>query len=515
MSILVHTHDGAALTLEPNPGDTLAHTIFLSGIWHDVALCSGLGKCGLCKVRYISDAPAPNRDELKKLGQDALNTGWRLACLHSSETCEIEVPKPIRSQRMLRLRGTDVGDYTLAVDLGTTSIHSSILINGKQKAATQELNPQAGMGSEVMSRLAAASTVEGRATLKSLVKKQLVDLCKATAINVHGKCMGLAVSGNPAMIYLLLGMKPEDIATAPYELSYTGGTDEFIAPSLPPAYIPPLLAPFVGADISAGLTAIEYGGQSKYPFLLADLGTNGEFILALSPEKRLCASVPMGPALEGVGLSFGRTAGPGTITSFGLTPSGLVPHNFEGTTDEPTGMTGTGYLSLVSILRTHGVLDESGHFGQGNTPLAAKLAHNVTTITDEPAFRLNNGLYLPASDIEEIMKVKAAFNLAMSALLEEAGITPSQLTAIHIAGALGEHVSLNDLEVLGFLPPGTRTKAVKAGNTSLKGTELILTDPGARAFVETLPDTITALDLTEDETFGDRYLARMRFTYVD
>ncbi len=162
-------------------------------------------------------------------------------------------------------------------------------------------------------------------------------------------------------------------------------------------------------------------------------------------------------------------------------------------------MTGTGYLSLASILRTHGVLDESGHFGQGNTPLAAKLAQNVTTITDEPAFRLNNGLYLPASDVEEIMKVKAAFNLAMSALLEEAAITPSQLTAIHIAGALGEHVSLNDLEVLGFLPPGTRTKAVKAGNTSLKGTELILTDPGARTFVETLPDTITALDLTEDK----------------
>ncbi len=153
VSILVHTHDGAALTLEPNPGDTLAHTIFLSRIWRDVALCSGLGKCGLCKVRYISDAPEPTRDELKKLGQDALDIGWRLACLHPSETCEIEIPKPVRSQRMLRMRGTDVGDYALAVDLGTTSIHSSVLINGKQKAVTQELNPQAGMGSEVMSAL--------------------------------------------------------------------------------------------------------------------------------------------------------------------------------------------------------------------------------------------------------------------------------------------------------------------------------------------------------------------------
>ena len=515
MSIRIHTHDGDRFALEPRPGDTLARTIFLSRLWHGVPLCSGLAKCGLCRVRYLVDAPAPNRDELKKLGQDALDLGWRLSCLHPSEPCEIELPAPVRSQRAITSLTESSGDFALAVDLGTTSIHWTVLAGGERIATGQELNPQIGMGSEIMSRLAAAATAEGRFVLRALITDRLTELAAMAARNMHGTCTALAVSGNSAMTYILLGKKPDDLASAPYVLSYTGGDEKKLGPGLPPAYIAPLLAPFVGADISAGLTAIEYGHTPEYPFLLADLGTNGEFILALSPTRRICASVPMGPALEGVGLSFGRTAGPGAITGFQLTPKGLQPRHFEGQTNGPTGMTGTGYLALTAILLRHGVLDESGRFGQGSTPLAARLAADVTTIAGEPAFKLGHGLFLPASDVEEILKVKAAFNLAMSALLTEAGLGPSGLRAIYIAGALGEHVSQDDLETLGFLPPGTKGRTVKAGNTSLQGTEMLVTDTDARAFAGTLPDTITALDLAADQSFGDRFMKRMRFTYVD
>ncbi|MBI9078619.1 MAG: DUF4445 domain-containing protein [Pseudodesulfovibrio sp.] len=515
MSIVIHTHDNDRVVLEPRPDDTLAKAVFLSRLWHDVPLCSGLGKCGLCRVRYISEAPEANLDELKKLGKDSLADGWRLSCLHPADDCEIELPEPVRSQHAVHTLTEKTGNFRLAVDLGTTSIHWTALIDDTPVASGQELNPQMGMGSEVMTRLAATGTAEGRFVLRELITSRLAHLAAMTADRTGGQCTALAVSGNSAMIYILLGKKPDDLATAPYTLSYVGGDERELSPSLPPAYIPPLLAPFVGADLSAGLTAIEYDTNPMYPFLLADLGTNGEFILALSPTKRLCASVPMGPALEGVGLSFGRTAGPGAITGFTLTPKGLEFNYFDISQNGHPGISGTGYLSLTAILLRHGVLDETGHFGQGKTPLAAKLAAKLTTIADEPTLAIANGLHFPASDVEEILKVKAAFNLAMSALLDRAGFGPSGLNAIHIAGALGEHVSLDDLETLGFLPAGCKTKTTKAGNTSLKGTELILTKPGARAFAETLPDTITALDLAADTTFGTRYLERMRFTYVD
>jgi uncharacterized 2Fe-2S/4Fe-4S cluster protein (DUF4445 family) len=517
VSILIRTPDGGRLALEPRPGDTLARTIFLSRLWHGVPLCSGLGKCGLCRVRYVADPPTPSREELKKLGQADLDQGWRLSCLHPSEPCEVEIPAPVRSLRAVRTLAPASGDFALAVDLGTTSVHWTALSEGQPVATGQELNPQTGLGSEVMSRLAVAATAEGRFVLRGLITDRLAEIATMAARNMGGVCTALAVSGNPAMTYILLGMKPDGLASAPYALTYAGDDERKLGAGLPLAYIPPLLAPFVGADISAGLTAIEYGGAPEYPFLLADLGTNGEFVLALSPDKRLVASVPMGPALEGVGLSCGRTAGPGAITGFRLTPKGLAPVPFEGdaASGPATGMTGTGYLSLTALLLRHGVLDDTGHFAPGSTPLAARLAARLTTLAGEPALALDDGLLLPASDVEEILKVKAAFNLAMSALLAEAGLAPARLAVLHIAGALGEHVSLDDLETLGFLPPGLGARTIKAGNTSLKGTEMLATDPGARAFARTLPDTITALDLAADTTFGDRFMQRMRFTYVD
>ncbi|BCS90201.1 ASKHA domain-containing protein [Pseudodesulfovibrio sediminis] len=515
MSILIHTHDGGRFALETKSGDTLARTIFMSRLWHGVPLCSGLGKCGLCRVRFLSDAPEANADERKKLGQEKVDEGWRLACLHPSEPCEIELPEPMRSQRAIRTLAEKAGDFALAVDLGTTSIHWTALVDGTPVASGQELNPQTGLGSEIMSRLAVAATAEGRFVLRALITDRITELALLATRNLGGQCTSLVVSGNPAMTYILLGKKPDDLAAAPYTLTYEGGDERRIGAGLPPAYIPPLLAPFVGADLSAGLTAIEYGDTPDYPFLLADLGTNGEFVLALSPDKRICASVPMGPALEGVGLSFGRTAGPGAITGFTLTPKGLEATYFEGPRDGTPGMTGTGYLSLTAILLKHGILTDTGQFGEGNTPLAAKLAAKVTTEGDEPAFVISDDLCLPASDVEEILKVKAAFNLAMSTLLKEADLTPGKLAAIHIAGALGEHVSLNDLETIGFLPPGGKARTIKAGNTSLKGSEILTVDPESRVFAEGLADTLTRLELTGDTSFGDEFIKRMRFGYVD
>ncbi|MDD3313356.1 ASKHA domain-containing protein, partial [Pseudodesulfovibrio sp.] len=163
----------------------------------------------------------------------------------------------------------------------------------------------------------------------------------------------------------------------------------------------------------------------------------------------------------------------------------------------------------------HGVLGPDGRFGRGTTPLAGRLADRLTTVEGEPALMVTDALYFPASDVEEILKVKAAFNLAMSALLREAGIGPSKLAAIHLAGALGEHVGLDDLETLGFLPPGFGARTVRAGNTSLQGTELLLADPDARTYAEGLSRSLTVLELAGDPRFGDGFVKRMQFNYVD
>ena len=572
--IRIHTHDGRTLDLATAPDQTLAQAIFLAELWDGVPLCAGLGKCGLCRVRYLSAPPAPVAEEQKRLGAEAVAEGWRLSCLHRAEPCHIELPEPKRSARPRSTISSPpigqtaghtpggptalaTGDTTgessvsvsptsghaalaasLAIDLGTTSIHWAALgATGELLSTGQGLNPQMGLGSEVMSRLAYAARPGGAGTLSGLVLARLRTLVRG-AEAAHGVTITrLCVAGNSAMTYLLLGLPSEMIvglARAPYRLDYAGGDERRLSPDnpdgLPPALIPPLLAPFVGADLSAGLAALQFApqGPPAYPYILADLGTNGEFALALSADEYLLASVPLGPALEGVGLRHGRVAAPGAVRAFVLTPTGLQPEYIERPPlpDEDAGITGVGYLSLAATLLRAGVLDESGRFvvpatplaGSPTTPLATplarRLAQGLTNLDGEAALDLGHGLLLPASDVEELIKVKAAFNLALSRLLAEAGLAAGTLTSVHLAGAMGEHVDPRDLTELGFLPEVLAGRLVRAGNTALSGARLLLTDPRAWDWVLGLPGRCRAIDLTAEPGFGSLYVERMVLRHV-
>ncbi|OIO05637.1 MAG: hypothetical protein AUJ49_01120 [Desulfovibrionaceae bacterium CG1_02_65_16] len=407
------------------------------------------------------------------------------------------------------------------MDLGTTSVHWASRAQGRTLVSGQGLNPQMGLGSEVMSRLGFAAAPDGAAVLRTLILNRLRRLTKDV-----GRVSRLCVAGNSAMTYLLLGLSTTGLSRAPYHLGYAGGDDRELAPDLPPARIPPLLAPFVGGDLSAGLAALTLGPQTAeagppaYPFLLADLGTNGEFVLALSPDKYLLASVPMGPALEGVGLRHGRTAGPGAVRAFTLAPTGLAPQYIERPPlpGEDAGITGVGYLSLAAQLLRAGVLDESGRFVVPATPLGRRVAAGLTTAPaedgGEAALSLPGGLSLPASDVEELVKVKAAFNLALSRLLAESGLPAGALAAVYLAGAMGEHVDARDLATLGFLPEALASKLARAGNTSLAGAALLLESPAAWDWVRALPARCRALDLASDPRFGALYVERMVLRHV-
>lgn len=503
---------GGLVELTPDASLTLAQKLFLAGCFGEAPLCAGLGKCGLCRVRFET-APPPLPEDLRRLGRAAVDAGWRLSCLRPAQSCDIELP-PVRRTGAARTKATAHGPAQLAVDLGTTSVHWAARVRGETVAGGQGLNPQMGLGSEVMSRLAFAARPGGGAILRDLVLKRL----RAIA-GEAGELARLCVAGNSAMTYLLFGEPVAGLARAPYRLGYAGGDDRELAPDLPPVRIPPLLAPFVGGDISAGMAALAFGPERpEYPHLLADLGTNGEFALALSPDEYLLASVPMGPALEGVGLRHGRAAGPGAVRAFALTPAGLAPQYVERppAPGEDAGVTGVGYLSLAAALLRAGALDETGRFVVPATPLGRRIAAGLTAddAGGEAALPLPGGMFLPASDVEELVKVKAAFNLALSRLLAESGLPARALRAVYLAGAMGEHVDARDLAALGFLPADLADRVVRSGNTSLAGAALLLENPAAWDWVLALPGRCRALDLANDPRFGALYVERMVLRHV-
>lgn len=521
--MVVSDSTGATREVVARGGLSLSQALFLAGLRTSMPLCSGLGRCGLCRVRYVSgglEIPEPLDLEREILTPEELAAGVRLACRRSPRDGErIELPPaPLSASVETReMVASPQGPLRLAVDLGTTSVYWEARSGVTLAARGRALNPQLGAGSEVLSRLALAEEGEG-----GLLRRVVLDLLARIASGLPGPLEAMCVAGNTAMTYLLLGLSTQGLAAAPYRLDFRGGVWQSLESGLPPCYIPPLLGPFAGADLSAGLAALLWtrradtaGSRARYPFLLADLGTNGEFALVLSEDRVLVASVPMGPALEGIGLRHGGLAGPGVATRFNLGAQGLT-WSAPGEGDRPVAVSGTGYLSLVAALLRVGLLDERGGFrAEPRTPLAGRLARRLsTTAKGEPRLGIAPGLWLHATDIEELLKVKAAFNAALSTLLAESGLRAGDLTAVFLAGALGEHAAPGDLERLGFLPPAFAGRARVAGNTSLAGANLLLEDEAARERIARLAEDAVVLDLAGRPDFPKKFFSRMVFEYV-
>ena len=503
----------------------LSQAIWLSGNVAPVALCGGLGRCGKCRVRFLSTPPIPCAEERAILGEELVTGGWRLACrcrMPETDSARILVPgrmAPVKpAPASTPTPGSATGREESAIwafDLGTTSIAWRAFgrESGELLCEGRCLNPQAGAGADVLSRVACALTPGGSRLLSGLVR----DCLASVMAGIPHKAEFVVVAGNTAMSEIFLQQDVSGLAHAPYHCSVRGNMTCELE-GLPPVYLPPLAAPFVGGDITAGLVWLKAMNTPR-PTLLADLGTNGE--IALVTEHQLClASVPLGPALEGIGLECGALAAPDVVTSVTISPTGLAAATATGVPMTPQdsfqGISATGCLSLLALLRRMNVLDEEGHLGGEEEkacapPLARRLFSLVERMGDMARVRLHRDLWVSAGDVEEILKVKAAFAVAVDSLLERAGLAATELGSICIAGALGEHVDAGVLETLGFVPRGTGGLVRAVGNSSLEGACLLAKDPALRDWLARLCEGAIVLAPALETDFQERYVRAMRF----
>lgn len=433
-------------------------------------------------------------------------------------------------------------------------------------------NPQMGAGSDVVSRIHMALDEDGGKVLASLSQKMLMALVRRV-----GGAKAILLAANPAMASILLGEKVDSLAHAPYALPSSGG-DWVQVPSLPPLWVAPHISAFVGGDISSGYAHLSRQAV-EYPFLLADMGTNGEFILALSPDKAFATSVALGPALEGINLTYGSEAKDGVIVDFQVSPLGFTPvwygadsrgakqavnearrredggqarsflngragvrastrpevfsngqaggeepnegGSFGGTVPTRAKMSGTAYISLLSHLIDGRAMNRQGQFVDGGGSFARVLRQHGTHPSAYPGsysqrgpfFPLPHGLKLYASDVEEIIKVKAAFSLGLSRILSHAGIAFHELRAVYLAGALGRNVNTMALENLGFFPAGAHERIIPVGNTALAGGVDLAESEDARSWLVRWTQSVISVNLAEDSTFSEEFLHHMIFDY--
>lgn len=509
MLLYLHSSAGRAPVLvEAARGQTYAQAIWLSRRVKPKPLCGALGRCGRCRVRFAGEAPAACREETEFFSPEEIAEGWRLACRHKvgeeGGPIDIYLPDDEPGPPPAAPSANPGADKTfLGVDLGTTSIQwRCVSQRGEAIVQGAWLNPQIAAGPDVISRLRYSAQDDRRDQLSSLALEDLARILELSS-GQGARPERLCVAGNSVMTHILLRYDLAGLSAAPYRLAGRGG--EIISLPLPggetPCVIPPLPSPFAGGDISAGVLAVQASGLEE-PLILADLGTNAEIAL-LMPDKLYLASAPLGPAMEGIGPKNGQPAGPGAAIAFSLTKDGLAPRFYND--ESGSFISATGYLSLLSLLLNLGLMDADGHFTDFAPPVARNVAREK--IRGRDCLLINGDLALEASDVELLLKVKAAFRLALSRLLRAAG--EPVIKNFVLAGAIGEYAKISDLINLGFIPRAYEHKIISGGNTSLDGACILARDPSRLAGLVRLCNEAAVIDLADDPSFLHDYLGEM------
>ena len=103
----------------------------------------------------------------------------------------------------------------------------------------------------------------------------------------------------------------------------------------------------------------------------------------------------------------------------------------------------------------------------------------------------------------------------MEVLCETAGISPQDLSALYIAGGLGQYMRMDSAMQVGLLPDCPKQILQGVDNTALKGAAMALRDPTwvERITADARRCETVALNLSP--SFSDKFMEYMLFPEVE
>ncbi len=454
-----------SIECDVNCGTTVAEGLRKMGVLLD-APCGGLGKCGKCRVICKGGLLPADDEEIKVLG-DSIKNGYRLACkavisgdVTVCGNCDTYAVKE-------EISDIKIPEGVVCVDLGTTSVTAGCTVNGSAHFYTFK-NLQSVYGADVISRISASEKYLEE--MRYIIKKSLAD-------NVPNyENSKKIISANTVMQLIYSGQSPISLGHCPYEspdlFGYTSGEEAYM----------PCVGGFVGGDIVSGLFyAVQTEKIKENTALYIDIGTNGEVVLMHDGEVLSCAAAA-GPCFEGAGVQCGMQASDGAVYDV-RSENGKTVYSVIGG-GKPTGICGSGIVSLVSHLLEIDMLSSSGY------------------LSDE-RFLLCDGVYITRKDIRMIQGAKAAIGAGIAVLCKRAGICVNDIEKVYIAGTFGKHLDINSAKNIGLLPD---SECDVLGNCSLYGACLASQNDEMFDKICEFAKKIKYIELSDDPEFTDEYI---------
>jgi len=488
------------------------------------AVCGGKGKCGKCRFMIIegglSEITVVEKVHLSDL---ELDRGIRLACqtkiiedaiISLPDLTKIKNKEITKSRTVSEKSSLYVRNCGCAVDVGTTTVGIYLinLTNGEIIDQTSFLNPQMVFGHDVISRLSAGTDRKKRRRmqiiLRDKIQSEVISLCENNSIPL-GYLSSVHLVGNTPITHLLTGEDFTSLARLPFCSSFENRGHIPIPKSLfkfhetCSIYFLAVPGGYIGSDILAGITAVRLY-KEKEPCMLLDLGTNGEIVLGYGGE--ICAaSTAAGPAFEGAHLKSGIIAVPGAICNVTYDNNSF---HFETIDDlPPTGICGSGILSLLKVTIDNEIVNPSGMFNPNFSGIRKGEYDKIVIASDA------NGeeIVLTQNDIREVQLAKAAVATGIEFLLKQFSLNIKNIKNIFLTGAFGNTVNLDDLVAIGILPEGSIDKVSFIDNAAGRGAILTLLDDDLFKLSELLAQQIKTINLGESPDFQSNFIKHFAF----
>ncbi len=440
--------------------------------------------------------------------------GYRLSCQPEIEEGDIT----------LVLRGNDVisveeGDtrgefFGLAIDIGTTTLVAALidLNSGNAVSITSDYNGQIIYGEEVLSRVEFVfSRKDGMELLQKAVVESINKLIDRLmeGYSTPERIYDVVAAGNTLMTHFFLRKDINYLfRSSKVTVERKGFTETAKNMGLnvnPDAmiYALPPVGRYVGGDIVGDILASRIV-DSPYLSLMVDLGTNGEIVLG-SEGWAISTSVASGPAFEGYEIKHGSRAVEGAIDHVEIV-DGELKYTVIGSR-KPRSICGSGLIDLLAELFKNGIVDFQGNLDSRHQRVrkGKKEPEFVVAFADET--ETGDDIVFTQTDIDTLIKSKAAVCAGISVLIKKAGISPLDVERFYIAGAFGYYINFENAVTIGLFPELPNAEVKQIGNGSLAGAYLALTSKKKRDLAETMAKLVTYFDLSTDPDFMEEYNA--------
>ncbi|MBI5056459.1 MAG: DUF4445 domain-containing protein [Nitrospirae bacterium] len=495
--------------------------------------------------RTVLQLPPPTLDDnisdLERLRRELFSKG--MACLRVPFRFMPDLAKTVRKKdweitlstihtddcdEIIRITSGDkkIPQHGVAIDIGTTTVVVFLidLTNGELIDIASTYNSQIRFGDDVITRIVHATEQGKLKELNDTVISDINTLLSIIRKNHHIDVETIdcvVVAGNTTMTQLFLGLDPGAIREEPYiptandfPLAFAGEIGIKVNPNIP-VYAFPCVASYVGGDIVAGVLATQLYKKEELSIFI-DIGTNGEIVIGNS-EWLVAAACSAGPCFEGSGIKCGMRATEGAIEDVKINRETFeVEIKVIGDADtKPTGICGSGMIDAIAEMFLTGIIDQKGKLQKdvstrvraGENGLEFVVYSEDVETPSTASLQKGRDIVLAESDIENIVRAKAAIYAGFSTLLMEVGFTFNDIQKVYIAGGFGKFLDIEKAIMLGMLPELPKEKFEYMGNTSVTGAYLCLLSRKLRSEAEEIAKKMTYLELSVSHSFMNEYVS--------